>query len=150
MPPDPAASRARGLPCAHHPAVCPPPPRAPRWQVVPGCASPEPPHAHPHQIVGDYTYADDAHCYRCFLHASGLSLPMPTPEAPTAADGAGGEGDVNGAGGRLAADAPPPKPLRLLAPLSPAGWAEAFHPEEPFASPPGWPEAADALLAGGW
>jgi 23S rRNA pseudouridine1911/1915/1917 synthase len=83
-------------------------------------------------IVGDYTYAADAGCYRTFLHASGLRLPMPVER---------GQGDDAG-------QKQEEEVLNLLSPVSPGAWANAFYPEEPFSSPELWPRAAEQLLAG--
>lgn len=80
-------------------------------------------------IVGDYTYAADAGCYRTFLHAGGLRLPMPVE----------GVGDAGGKQEEI---------LNFLSPVSPNAWANAFYPEEPFASPERWPRAAEQLLSG--
>jgi 23S rRNA-/tRNA-specific pseudouridylate synthase len=81
-------------------------------------------------IVGDYTYAADAGCYRTFLHAGGLRLPMPI--LSSGGDSAGREQQ---------------EVLNLLSPVSPSAWANVFYPEEPFASPERWPQAAEQLLA---
>jgi 23S rRNA-/tRNA-specific pseudouridylate synthase len=73
-----------------------------------------------HPLVGDLTYADDKECYRTFLHAAAIRLPLRAPFAPVAA----------------------------YAPLEPRGWADAFLPEEPLRTPApaGWEASAASEL----
>ena len=72
-----------------------------------------------HPIVGDATYASDKQCYRTFLHAAALRLPLQ----------------------------PPFEAAETFAPLAPRGWSDVFEPSSPLLSPPAWPDAG-ARLAG--
>ena len=72
-----------------------------------------------HPIVGDATYASDKQCYRTFLHAAALRLPLQ----------------------------PPFEAAETYAPLAPRGWSDVFEPSSPLLSPPAWPDAG-ARLAG--
>ena len=72
-----------------------------------------------HPIVGDATYASDKQCYRTFLHAAALRLPLQ----------------------------PPFEAAESYAPLAPRGWSDVFEPSSPLLSPPAWPDAG-ARLAG--
>mgnify|MGYP003684655267 CR=1 FL=1 len=80
-------------------------------------------------IVGDYTYANDADCYRTFLHASALRLPMPVINSD--ADSAQVDTEI----------------LDLRAPLDLTLWRDVFYAEEHFQSPTLWPRAVDQLLS---
>ena len=80
---------------------------------------------HGHPIVGDVTYAGDKLCYRTFLHAAALELPL---------------------GGSGAEEEDDDGILRLAAPLSPRGWAHAFEAQEELRLPDGWPGAAALTL----
>lgn len=70
-----------------------------------------------HALVGDFTYAGDKMCYRTFLHASALELPL---------------SDEN--------------TLRIKAPVAPSGWMNAFEPLEELKSPDGWPNAVESIV----
>lgn len=77
-----------------------------------------------HPIVGDLTYADDRLMYRMFLHAAALELPLES------------------------AAYQPDAPVRVEAPLVPAGWADVFELDDTVSSPEGWPGAAERLHRG--
>mmetsp|Transcript_52928 Transcript_52928/g.121487 ORF Transcript_52928/g.121487 Transcript_52928/m.121487 type:complete len:341 (-) Transcript_52928:236-1258(-) len=84
-----------------------------------------------HAIVGDYSYAGDVQTYRTFLHAAALRLPP-----PSLVDGLGAEGASMGG------------PIEMIAPLAPDGWRDFFWTEEPYMSPPSWPDAVLKICGG--
>mmetsp|Transcript_3520 Transcript_3520/g.6740 ORF Transcript_3520/g.6740 Transcript_3520/m.6740 type:complete len:455 (-) Transcript_3520:153-1517(-) len=81
-----------------------------------------------HPIVGDFTYAGDAGCYRTFLHACAIRLPRPDARAA-----------------ELLTSHPAPS-LEIFAPLSPDGWKSLFWTNAPIASPAIWRDAAATAL----
>ena len=74
---------------------------------------------HGHALVGDFTYAADKLCYRTFLHAAALELPLADDNI-----------------------------VSFEAPLSPGGWMNAFEPIEEIKAPQGWPSAVANILHG--
>lgn len=71
-----------------------------------------------HPIVGDYTYANDRLCYRTFLHAAALELPLEWPTASTES---------------------------IEAAIEPSSWSHFFEAQEEWRTPEGWPTALDVL-----